>query len=181
MSRCEDVVYETLVCIITEVHAIRGGWTMLRLAIFILVIMLIYGGAYSVISIIKPEVIVESTVKGATGKNLEDAQNDGYLKAFIALGKDAGLFGLSAIVCGFFILFSGFRKARKWAWFAFLLAGGIGWLGGLILTISIGDRLNILIRAVGTIMALAGLFIPIKEFFGKKKQEPVPDNSLPQQ
>ena len=45
----------------------------------------------------------------------------------------------------------------------------------------IGDRLNILIRAVGTIMALAGLFIPIKEFFGRKKQEPVPDNNLPQQ
>lgn len=35
---------------------------MLKLAIFILVVMLIYGGAYSVISIIKPKVIVKSTV-----------------------------------------------------------------------------------------------------------------------
>ena len=140
---------------------------MLKLSVFILLIMLIYAGIYSVMSIIRPEMIVESTVKGATGKTLEDAENDGYLKAFLVLSKDAGLFGLATVVCGIFILFSGFRKARKWAWLAFLLAGGIGWLGGLILTISIGDKLNILIRAIGLIISLLGLIIPIKAFFGK--------------
>jgi len=144
---------------------------MLRLSVFILTIMLIYAGVYSVMSIIKPEVIVESTVKGATGKTLEDAQDDGYLKAFLILSKDAGLFGLAVVVCGLFILFSGFRKARKWAWFAFLFAGGIGWLGGLILTISIGDRLNILIRAIGMIISVIGLLIPVKVFFRKQDSQ----------
>ena len=139
---------------------------MLRLSVFILTIMLIYAGLYSVMSIIRPETIVGSTVEGATGKTLVDAQNDGYIKAFLALSKDAGLFGLAVVACGLFILFSGFRQARKWAWFAFLFAGGIGWLGGLILTISIGDKLNILIRAVGVIISAMGLLIPIKVFFG---------------
>lgn len=144
---------------------------MLRLAVFILVIMLIYAGAYSVISIIKPDMIVESTVKGATGKTLDDAQNDGYLAAFLVLSKDAGLFGLAATVSGLFILFTGFRKARKWAWLALLIAGGIAWVGGLILAISIGDRLNILIRAIGTAISLVGLLLPIKVFFAKQMQE----------
>jgi len=144
---------------------------MLRLAVFILVIMLIYAGVYSVMSIIKPDMIVESTVKGATGKTLDDAQNDGYLAAFLVLSKDAGLFGLAATVSGFFILFTGFRKARKWAWLVLLIAGGIAWVGGLILAISIGDRLNILIRAIGTAISLVGLLLPIKVFFAKRMQE----------
>jgi hypothetical protein len=147
---------------------------MLKLAIFILTIMLIYAGIYSVMSIIRPELIVGSTVEGATGKTLENAENDGYLKAFLVLSKDAGLFGLAAVISGFFILFSGFRKARKWAWLAFLLAGGIAWLGGLILTISIADRLNILIRSIGTAISVLGLLIPIKVFFGGKPEESQP-------
>jgi hypothetical protein len=150
---------------------------MLKLAIFILTIMLIYAGIYSVMSIIRPELIVGSTVEGATGKTLENAKNDGYLEAFLALSKDAGLFGLAAVISGFFILFSGFRKARKWAWLAFLLAGGIAWLGGLILTISIADRLNILIRSIGAAISVLGLLIPIKVFFGggAEKSQPIAD------
>ena len=58
---------------------------MLKLAIFIITIMLIYAGIYSVMSIIRPELIVGSTVEGATGKTLENAKNDGYLEAFLAL------------------------------------------------------------------------------------------------
>ena len=142
----------------------------MKLSVFILAIMLIYAGVYSVMSIIRPETIVASTVKGATGKTLDDAQNDGYLKGFLVLSKDAGLFGLSVVVCGFFILFSGFRKARKWAWLAFLFGGGVAWLGGLILVISIGDGLNILIRAVGAAISAIGLLIPIKTFFGKAER-----------
>ena len=144
---------------------------MLKLAIFILTIMLIYAGIYSVMSIIRPELIVGSTVEGATGKTLENAKNDGNLEAFLVLSKDAGLFGLAAVISGFFILFSGFRKARKWAWLAFLLAGSIAWLGGLILTISIGDRLNILIRSIGVAISVLGLLIPIKVFFGGGAKE----------
>ena len=139
----------------------------MKLSVFTLAIMLIYAGVYSVMSIIRPETIVASTVKGATGKTLEDAQGAGYLKGFLVLSKDAGLYGLSTVVCGFFILFSGFRKARKWAWFAFLFGGGVAWIGGLILVISIGDGLNILIRAVGAAISAIGLLIPIKTFFGK--------------
>ena len=142
----------------------------MKLSVFILTIMLIYAGAYSVISIIRPETIVASTVKGATGKTLVDAQNDGYLKGFLVLSKDAGIFGLSTVICGFFILFSGFRKAQKWSWLAFLFGGGVAWIGGLVLAISIGDGLNILIRAVGAAISAIGLLIPIKIFFGKTER-----------
>ena len=144
---------------------------MLRLSVFILTIMLIYAGAYFVMGMIYPKLIVESTVKGAIGKTLEEAQNDGYLKAFIALNRDVGLFGLAFVLLSLFILFSAYRKARKWAWFAFLLTGLFGWLGALILSISIGDVLNILIRLIGTSLALFGLIVPIKAFFGRKSDQ----------
>jgi len=144
---------------------------MLRLAVLILLVMLIYAGLYSVISIIKPEVIVGSTVKGAVSKSLEDAQRDGYLNAFLALCRGAGIFGLAATISGIFILLTGFRKARKWAWFAFLIGGGIAWLGGLILAIFISDFLNTFIRLIGTGISVLGLFLPFKAFFGKKQKE----------
>jgi hypothetical protein len=144
---------------------------MLKLAVLILLIMLIYAGLYSVISIIKPEVIVGSTIKGAVSKTLDEAQYDGYLKAFLALCRDAGIFGLAATISGLFILFTGFRKAYKWAWFAFLIGGGIAWLGGLILAIFISDFLNTLIRLVGTGLSVLGLFLPVQVFFGKKQEE----------
>jgi hypothetical protein len=144
---------------------------MLRLAVLILLIMLIYAGLYSVISIIKPEVIVGSTIKGAVSKTLDEAQYDGYLKAFLALCRSAGIFGLAATISGLFILFTGFRKAYKWAWFALLIGGGIAWLGGLILAIFISDFLNTFIRLVGTGISILGLFLPFKVFFGKKQKE----------
>ena len=143
---------------------------MLKISVLILTVMLIYGGAYSVISIIRPELVVEGAVEGATSKTLTDAENDGYLKAFLILSRDSGLFGLATITCGFFILFSGFRKGRKWAWFAFLIAGAIGWLGAMVLSISIGDELNIIIRALGTTISALGLFVPLSRFFGKTEK-----------
>jgi hypothetical protein len=122
---------------------------------------------YSLMALIVPEVVMRSSLKAMTGKTLDEAQNDGYLKA-LALGpRHVGVFALASTASGFFILFAAFRKAQRWAWWAFLVVGGIAWLGGLIVTIAIADKLNMVLYIIGLVIFLVGLLLPVKVFFAK--------------
>ncbi|MGB9594767.1 MAG: hypothetical protein ACPL7B_00690 [Candidatus Poribacteria bacterium] len=142
---------------------------MFKLGVLILTIMLIYGGLYAVISIITPEPIIKGTIYGATGKSLDEARSDGYLKGFTTLCRDAGIFGLSLVILGLYVLYTEFRKGRRWAWIAFLITGCLAWLGGFGISISVMDWMNVLIRLVGAGILLLGLIITAKRVFGKKE------------
>lgn len=142
---------------------------MFKLGVLILTIMLIYGGLYAVISIIAPESIIKSTIYGATEKSLDEARNDGYLKGFTTLCRDAGIIGLSLVILGLYVLYTEFRKGRRWAWIAFLITGCLAWLGGFVVSISVMDWMNVLIRLIGAGLSLLGLIITAKKVFGKKE------------
>ena len=144
---------------------------MLKVAVVILVVMLAYAGIYSLMSIIAPKVMMESSLKAVAGKTVDDAQDDGYLRYLVVNHINAGLFALTTTIAGFFVLFAGFQKAQKWAWWSFLVVAGIAWLGGLVITITTGDNLNMILRLIGAVIFLVGLLIPIKAFFGGKAKE----------
>lgn len=116
---------------------------MLKVGTIILIIMLAYAVAYSVIGIIEPKL--------TTGN------------------RNTGVYALTTAISGFFILFAGFQKAQKWAWLAFLVVGGIAWLWGLIYSIAVVDKVNIILTAVGMVIFLVGLLLPVKAFFVKKQ------------
>jgi hypothetical protein len=141
---------------------------MLKAAVIILVIMLAYGGVYSLMSIIAPKVTIKSTLEARAGKTISDAESDGYLSALTGIQRHQGAFALTTTIAGFFVLFAGYRKAQKWAWWSFLIVGGIAWLWGLISTIVIGDNMNMILHVVGMVIFLVGILIPIKAFFGKE-------------
>ena len=150
---------------------------MLKVAVIILIVMLAYGGIYSLMSIIVPKVIMKSALEATTGKTLDNAQDDGYMKALTGGRRNHGLYALTTTIAGFFVLFAGFRKGQKWAWWAFLVVGGIAWLWGLLYSIVIVDKVNIPFMAIGMVIFLVGLLLPIKEFFAKRaeggaKEEP---------
>jgi len=144
---------------------------MLKVAVIILIIMLAYGGIYSLMSIIVPKVMMKSAFAATTGKTLDNARDDGYMKALTGGRRNHGLYALTTTIAGFFVLFAGFRKAQKWAWWAFLVVGGIAWLWSLVYAIIIVDKVAIPFTAIGMVMFLVGLLIPIKAFFGKGAEE----------
>ncbi len=149
---------------------------MFRLGVLILTIALIYGGLYAVINIITPEPIIKGTIYGALGKSLDEARNDGYLKGFTTLCRDAGIFGLSLVILGLYVLYTEFRKGRRWAWIAFLVSACISWLGGFVISVSVMDWMNVLIRLIGAGLSLLGLIITAKRVFGKKEASKEPNN-----
>lgn len=143
---------------------------MLKAAMVILIIMLAYAGVLSLISIIVPKVTLGSTLSALTaGKTLEIAKTEGYSGILKYLRASGGLYALTTVIAGFFILFAGFWKAQKWAWWSFLIVGGIAWLWGLITSLVVVDTLYIILNAIGIVIFLVGVLIPVKEFFGKKE------------
>jgi len=143
---------------------------MLKVATIILVIMLAYAGIYSIMSLIAPKVMMGSAFQSVTGETLESIQNPGYLKALLGGQRNMGLFALTTVISGFFVLFAGFRKGEKWAWWAFLVVGGLAWLWGLINAIIIVDKVNLPMEIIGMVIFLVGLLIPVKVFFAKETQ-----------
>lgn len=142
---------------------------MLKVAVIILIVMLAYSGIYSLMSIFAPTVIIKGALTAITGKTLDNARDDGYLKALKGGQRNHGLYALTTTIAGFFVLFAGFRKAQQWAWWSFLVVGGIAWLWGLVCSIVIVDTVNIIFMIIGMVIFLVGLLIPIKAFFGKKE------------
>jgi hypothetical protein len=148
---------------------------MLKAAVVILAIGTIYAGIYSVMTLAAPRMMEQSTFEAITGKALDSVQDAGYLKALLHEMRSVGLYALTAVIFSFFILFAGFRKAQRWAWWAFLIGGGLAWLWGLIDGIAIGNRLHIPLQAIGIVLFLVGMLIPIKAFFGKEAEEETQD------
>ena len=143
----------------------------MKIAVFILAVMLAYACLYSLMGIIVPKVLMTSSLKATAGKTLDDAKDDGYLKAITVGQRNLGVFALAAAVAGFFVLFAAFQKTQKWAWCGMLIAGGIAWLGGIIISIGIGDNMNLVFQLIGLVLLLVGVLIPVKEFFTKEVAE----------
>jgi hypothetical protein len=140
---------------------------MLKVAVIIFIIMLGYNVVFSVMAIIVPEFTMSNMLNAAAGKTLDNIQDAGYLKALKVAVISGGLFSLSGAIAGFFVLFVGFRKAQRWAWWALFISGIVGWVGGAILPISIGDKVYVPIFIIGVAIFLMGILLPIKSFFVK--------------
>lgn len=138
---------------------------MLKVAVVILIVMLAYAAVYSLMNLVVPEVMMKSSLEAMTAKPPGDAGE--YLKPLTVGQRNVGVHALATTIAGFFVLFAGFRKAQKWAWWSFLVVGGIAWVGGLIISIAIGDTMNMIFLIIGTVLCLVGILLPIKSFFAK--------------
>ena len=114
--------------------------------------------------------MLEGYFKAITGDSLASIQNAGYLQALTSLNRAVALYGLTTSIANFFILMFAFRKSQKWAWWAMLAVGGIGWLWGLIDHITIGANIGITIYSIGMVVFLVGIFLPVRVFFAKPSQ-----------
>ena len=134
----------------------------------ILLIMLAYGGVYSVINIFVPEILIRGKFQKKTGESFDDIKNESFADVYLLANRYVGIFALTTVISGFFVLFAGFRKKEKWAWWGFLAIGGIVWIWGLVNGLIIGDALYLILQFVGLALFTAGILTPVKVFFEKK-------------
>jgi hypothetical protein len=141
---------------------------MLKTASAILLIGLLFGTIYTLVIIVSPQTVANSTLKARADMTLENIQDQGAAETIVVYARHMGVFGLTTNIAMFFVLFMGFKKAQKWAWWAFLFTGGIAWIFGLVTQISEGDMMNLIGHVIGIGLWLIGILLPIKVFFPKK-------------
>lgn len=140
---------------------------MLKVGTILLVIGLIFSTIYGILLVFTPATISASTVE-VRGGSFEAAKDTPVGQAFIIQTRHLGVEVILISIAMFFVLFAGFNKGALWAWWAFLISGGIGWVFSVIIQILETDMLNMTLSIIGLVLLLLALFLPIKEFFGKK-------------
>jgi hypothetical protein len=141
---------------------------MLKTATTILLIGMLFATLYSVAVVVSPQTIAQSTLKATVGIGLEAVQDRGVAETLVAQTRHLGIFALTTNIALFFILFVGFKKGQRWAWWAFFFAGGIAWIFGLVTEILEKDMMNTIGHCIGTLLWLVGLLLAVKVFFPKK-------------
>jgi len=141
---------------------------MLKTASAILLIGLLFGTLYTLVIIVSPQTVANSTLEARAAMTLENIQDKGAAETIVTYARHMGVFGLTTNIAMFFVFFMGFKKAQKWAWWAFFFAGGIAWLFGLVTQIGEGDMMNLIGHVIGIGLWLIGILLPIKVFFPKK-------------
>jgi hypothetical protein len=140
---------------------------MLKVGTILLAICLVFSGVYGLLLAISPGTLAGSTLE-VRGETFEAVKDTAAGQAFIVQTRHLGVIVICLSLALFFVLFVAFNKGAKWAWWAFLLVGGIAWIYGLVVQILEGDMLNMTLHIIGIVILVLGLFLPVKEFFGKK-------------
>jgi hypothetical protein len=141
---------------------------MLKTATAILLIGLLFGTVYALVLIVSPQTVANSTLEARTETKLESVQDRGAAETIVVQTRHLGIFALTTNIAMFFILFMGFKKTQRWAWWAFLLVGGIAWIYGLVMQIGEGDMMNLVGHLIGIVLWLIGILLSVKTFFPKK-------------
>ncbi|NIM90136.1 MAG: hypothetical protein GTO17_04230 [Candidatus Aminicenantes bacterium] len=140
---------------------------MLKVGTILLAIGLIFAGVYGLLLVFSPATLLSSTLE-ARGETYEAVKATESGKAFIMQTRHLGVLGFCTVIAMFFVLFTTFNKGVQWAWWAFLLVGGIAWIFGLVLQILEGDMLNMILHIIGVVLLAFGLLLPMREIFAKK-------------
>ena len=141
---------------------------MLKVATILMVIVMVFGGLYALLVTFAPQIIAGSTMEARAGKTLEEVSDQDCTDALIVQTRHLGVMAVGAVIALFFVLFTGFRRGQKWAWWCFLISGLIIWGYGVFIQAIEADMLNLVLHLVGIVLMLIGLLLPIRTFFVKK-------------
>lgn len=141
---------------------------MLKTASTVLLISMLFATLYSLALIVTPQTFGESTLKARTGIELAALQDQGVAQTIVVQTRQIGTLALTTSIAMLFVLFAGFKKGQKWAWWAFLFVGGIAWIYSLFMQIIEKDMMNLIGSLTGTVLWLLGILLAVKAFFPKK-------------
>ena len=137
---------------------------MVRVSTVILFVLFVLAAGYSIMAIVAPAIVLEADFQAITRKSYEEILPPEALRVSVSHIRHMEVFAVTTIVAGFFILFAGFRKAERWAWWAMLVIGVIAWGYGAVINVLNGNTLDSVVFLVGSVVFLVALFLPIKKF-----------------
>ncbi len=152
---------------------------MLKIATLIIAIVLAYAGLFCLANIITPRFMMGETINSLFGMATDKDKQIDVMKSLEFGQKIMGVIGLIIVIFGFIVLFIGFWRAKKWAWWTFLIASVISGIWALIYPLwglifqglIVAFRSNTFYQAITLVIFLIGLSMPINSFFKKKNSE----------
>jgi len=132
--------------------------------------MLAFAGLYAILLIASPATVAEGTLQARSGLSLANVPDKGTAETILVQTRHIGVMALSVTIASFFVLYAGFAKKERWAWYCVLVVGLIVWGYGLATQAAEGDVFNMVMHLVGIALLAIGLLLPVKRFFGKAPQ-----------
>ena len=137
---------------------------MVKISTVILIVAFALAAGYSLVSIVVPTFVLEEDFRAITGKSYQDVLPPEAVRVSVSHIRHMEVFGLTTTIAGFFILFGGFRKGEKWAWWAMLVVGIIARGYGAVINLLNGNTFDSAVFLVGLVVFLVALFLPVKKF-----------------
>ncbi len=144
---------------------------MLKMASTFLLLATLFGAAYGMVLVVSPQSIAARTYEARTGEKFATVKGSDIVGTLMTETRHLGVFAVAVSVVLLFVL-SGFRRAEKWAWWAFLASGLMTWGYGLVVESVEMDMTNLVGHFIGLVLWMTGLILPLKIFFPKA---PSPD------
>jgi hypothetical protein len=140
---------------------------MVRVSTIILFVLFVLASVYSIVLFAVPTIVLEGDFQAITGMSYEDFLPPEAVRVSVVHIRHMMVFDTTIKIAAFFILFAGFRKAEKWAWWAMLVVGGIDCIYGAVVNVLNGNTLDSAVFLVAFIVLLVALFLPIRKFMAK--------------
>jgi hypothetical protein len=141
---------------------------MLKAGTIILLVLLIVAGAYSVVDFVAPWSTLEGDFRAVTGEGYDAVGESGAIAVAVLYLRHLSVLSLTAAIASIFILLTGFRRGQRWAWWALLVTGILGWGFGTVINLLIGNTFDFATHLAGLVWLLVGLLLPIKTFFTRR-------------
>jgi hypothetical protein len=141
----------------------------IQISFNILVIMTILALVYGILAVIKPDFFIARSYQLYTEQSWSDClvENSTLANYMLILERMAGGNGIAASIGGLFILFTGFKKVKKWAWYYIATVSIIGWGTVLFANMAFNNPITLTIITIGLALLVIGLIIPAKDFLGR--------------
>ena len=138
---------------------------MIKVSTIIIAVLFALSSVYDIVLLIDPTIVLEGDFRAVTGKDYREVLDSDTVKVSNLHIRHMEVFGVTATILGFFVLFAAFRKGERWAWLALLIAGFICWGFGTVVNLVVGNMFDATFFVVGLAVYLVAIFLPVRKFF----------------
>ncbi|UCF96210.1 MAG: hypothetical protein JSV89_13600 [Spirochaetaceae bacterium] len=140
---------------------------MVRVSTITLFILFIVSAGYEIAIFAVPTMMLEGDYQAITGKSYEEILPPEAIRVSVFHTRHMMVIGIAHKVAAFFILFAGFRKAERWAWWAMLAVGGIAYTYGAVVNVLNGNMQDSVLLLVALVVFVVALLLPVKKFLAR--------------
>ena len=138
---------------------------MVKVGSIILFVLFVLAAGYEIAIFAVPAMMLEGDFQATTGKSYKEFLQPEALRVSFSHARHMMVIAITQKVAALFILFAGFRKAERWAWWAMLVVGGITCVYGSAINILNGNTFDSAVHLVASAALVVALLLPVKRFF----------------